>query len=98
MRSKIPIVLCLIFLGLISMIHQPDLDYILFKYPENPHYGYVRPKSQSVKNGKLFYLVRFPDSTKTYNILDTVLALGYPKMCDTNAVSFTQEKDADSSC
>ena len=76
-----------------------DSDEVM-RFPENPHYGYVKPANSDLGEGTLYYLIRFDSSLSTmkeYSVLTSVLSLSPPQLCDRDAVSFTISRNPDSS-
>ncbi len=66
-------------------------DIKIHQFPENQNYGFVKTSEQKSDSGSVYYLIKYGDKScgdKNHIILDSILSLGNPKMCDTNAVSY----------
>jgi len=89
--------LCVLCILAVSSVGAQSVE--PFQFPQNPVYGYVRTDSSNTDSGSVFYLMRFSQTPgdNSYTVLDSVVALSAPQMCDTNAVSFRAFYRPDSS-
>ncbi|MBU0984786.1 MAG: hypothetical protein KKA42_13000 [candidate division Zixibacteria bacterium] len=86
----------ILILGVAAVVQSEEV----FRYPENPTYGYLKSPAEKTDTGSVYILVHLDSrgsSGNPYTVLDSFLAWSPPQMCGAHAVSFTKHGGPDSS-